>query len=114
MSIFQVIATLFALFMMYVVSIHGKKKTLSFWEVSLWMTTWGTFIILALFPNLLLGITGALRFSRVFDLLLIIALMVLSVVVFINYFSHKELKRKIEEMIREEALNAQKNRQKKN
>jgi hypothetical protein len=106
MSIFQIVAVLFALFMMYVVSIHGKKKTLKVWEVSLWLTTWGSFIALALFPYLLLGIAGALHFSRVFDLLLIIALMILTVVVFSSYFTQKELKRKLEELVRRDAIMA--------
>lgn len=101
MTIFQVVALLFALFMMYVTSIHGKKRNLSVIEVSLWLSTWGLFIIIALFPNVLLGITGVLRFSRVFDLLVVVALMVLSVLVFFSYFALKGLHRKVEVLVRE-------------
>lgn len=104
MTIFQVVAVLFALFMMYVTSIHGKKKNLTLAEVSLWLSTWGLFAVIALFPNVLLGITGILKFSRVFDLLLVVALMVLSVLVFFTYFALKEMHHKFESLVRQLAL----------
>lgn len=104
MTIFQIISALFALFMMYVVSLHGKKKNLSQAEVLAWNSVWVGFIGIALFPDLLLGITGFLSFARVFDLLVVIAFMILSVVVFMSYFTVKTLQKKLEEAIRNEAL----------
>ena len=104
MTIFQIISAFFALFMMYVVTIHGKKKNLNQVEVWAWSSVWIVFTIVALFPNLLLGITGLLNFSRVFDLLIVIAFMILSVVVFMSYFKVRSLEKKIEEIIRSEAI----------
>ncbi|MCB9800802.1 MAG: DUF2304 domain-containing protein [Pseudomonadales bacterium] len=104
MTIFQVISALFALFMMYVVSIHGKKKNLSRTEVWAWNSVWIGFIFIALFPHVLLGITGLLNFARVFDLLIVIAFMILSVVVFMSYFTVRTLQKKLEEAIRAEAV----------
>ena len=105
MSIFQIAATLFALFMMYVVSIHKAKSKLSTIEVSFWYGMWVLFIVISLFPNLLLGITGVLRFQRVFDLLLVIALMILTVLVVLNYFVQRENQKKLEDFIRKQAIN---------
>src|SRR5258708_1428188 len=100
--------------MIYVVSIHSKKKNLSAVEVSFWLSTWVIFAIFALFPSLLEGVTATLRFTRVFDLLVVVALMVLSVMVFFNYFSRKELQKKLEEFVREKAVHdVQKRRPKK-
>lgn len=104
MSIFQILATLFAIFMLYVVSIHYKKQTISAIESSFWYSTWGFFIVIALFPDLLLGITGALKFARVFDLLIVIAFMIVNVVLFLSYFQIKRLERKIEKFVREKAV----------
>ena len=42
MSIFQVIALLFALLMMYVVNIHRRKLRLSLIEVAFWFSMWGS------------------------------------------------------------------------
>ena len=108
MSIFQIIATLFALFMIYVVTIHKRKSRLSSVEVTFWYSMWVLFVVIALFPNLLLGITQTLNFQRVFDLLLVLALMVLTVIVVMGYFTQKASYRKLEDFIRKQAIDATK------
>lgn len=104
MSIFQVLAVFFALFMLYVLGIHKKKSKLTPLEVSFWYSTWFAFIVIAIFPNLLLGISNALNFTRVFDLLVVGAMMVLTVVVIMGYFQQKENNLKLEKFVREEAI----------
>ncbi len=104
MSIFQLAAIFFALFMMYVVTIHNKKKHIGTTEYSFWCTTWVMFIIIALFPDLLLGITGVLKFARVFDLLIVVALMILTTVVLTSYMTHKENTKKLEQLVRKFAI----------
>ena len=108
MSIFQIGATLFALFMMYVVSIHKRKSRLSLIEVSFWYSMWFSFIVISIFPNLLLGISSALNFQRVFDLLLVLALMVLTALVVMSYFTQKENQKKLETFVRKQAIDEQK------
>lgn len=109
MSIFQIIATLFALFMMYVVTVHKRKLSLSDLEVSFWYSMWVLFIVVALFPDLLLGITQQLNFSRVFDLLLVLALMVITVLVVINYFTQRENQERLEKLVRKRAIDEREN-----
>lgn len=104
MTIFQIVALLFALFMIYVTMIHFKKKTLEIMEFSFWVSLWLFFSIIALFPNLLKGLVHVLNFTRVFDLLVVMAFMLLSTVVFYNYFSLKEILKKIETTVRNEAI----------
>lgn len=104
MSIFQTFALLFALMMMYVVNIHRKKAKLSSLEVSFWLSTWFVFIVIALFPHLLLGIAGILNFSRVFDLLVVVAFMVVSWLVFRSYLIQKENTQKIDDLVRKQAI----------
>lgn len=104
MSIFQSVALLFALFMLYVVNIHRRKLHLSRFEQIGWYVLWIAFVIVSLFPNLLSGITNLVSFSRVFDLLLVSALMVLTTLVVTNYFLQRENSRKLEEIIRQFAL----------
>ncbi len=108
MSIFQIGATLFALFMIYVVTIHKNKSQLSIIEMSFWYSMWGFFIIVSLFPDLLRGITQALHFQRTFDLLLVLALMVLTVLVVLSYFVQKENQKKLEEFVRKRAIDERK------
>lgn len=108
MSIFQLGATLFALFMIYVVSIHKNKSKLSIVEISFWYSMWFLFVVIALFPNLLLGITHTLKFQRVFDLLIVLALMVLTVIVVLSYFTQKENQKKLEQFVRKQAIDERK------
>lgn len=100
MSIFQIGAVLFALFMIYWVRSNQKRANLSAVEGSLWYSVWSVFIVLALFPNLLLGIVAALHFARVFDLLVVLAFMVLVMLNFYIYLKNKKLEKKLEELVR--------------
>lgn len=104
MSIFQILAVFFALFMLYVVGIHRKKSRLSPLEVSFWYAIWMVFIVIAIFPNLLLGISNALNFTRVFDLLVVGGMMVVTVIVIVNYFQQKVNNLKLDKFVREEAI----------
>jgi hypothetical protein len=100
MSIFQIGATLFALFMIYWVRSNQKRSNLSIVEASLWYSIWSIFIVLALFPNLLLGIVSALHFARVFDLLIVLTFMILVILIFYIYVKNKKLEKKLEELVR--------------
>jgi hypothetical protein len=104
MSVFQVIALVFALCMLYVVTIHRRKSRLSQGETILWYLLWSAFVLISIFPQVLLTITQTLRFSRVFDLLVVMAFMVLSVLVFATYFAQREDRQKIEQVVRHHAL----------
>lgn len=104
MSSFQVLAILFAFFMIYVVNIHRRKAELSKIEVSFWLTMWSIFVFVAMFPNILIGLAGVLSFSRVFDLLVVVALMIITWLVFHSYLIQKESRQKIDEIVRKQAI----------
>ncbi len=106
MSTFQVAAILFALFIMYTVSIQKRKRVIATVEASFWYSTWAFFIVIAVFPNLLLGLAGALKFARVFDFLVVIAFMILSLLAFYSYFMIKQLEKKLEQVSRSVAIKA--------
>jgi hypothetical protein len=104
MNIFQIVAAFFGLLMMYIVSIHAKRRTFSSLESMLWLSLWGLFVMLAIFPGLLQGIADTLHFSRVFDLLVVGAFMVLVYLTFSNYIAHKKLRTKLEDFVRKAAI----------
>lgn len=108
MTKFQILSVLFALFMIYTVGIHSKKKTLSTSESSLWYSLWSLFIVVAVFPGLLSGIASTLKFTRVFDFLIVISFMILSIVTFNNYYSQKKSQSKLEEMVRTHSITKKK------
>lgn len=108
MNIFQICASFFALFMLYVVTIHKRKAKLSLMEVSFWYGMWFFFIIISLFPELLNGIAQGLYFARVFDLLIVVALMIITVIVVLNYFTQKQNQKILEDFVRRLAINEKK------
>lgn len=104
MSIFQVAATLFALFMLYWVRTNQKRQFLTVLESSFWYACWSLFIIISIFPQLLLGIVHTIRFTRVFDLLTVIAFMLLIMIIFSVYIKNKQLEKKLETLVRKFAI----------
>lgn len=104
MTMFQLLAALFGLFMFYIINIHRKKSQLNPLEVNFWYSIWSLFIIISLFPNLLLGISQQLNFTRVFDLLVVIGMMILTIVVIVNYFQQKENNLKLQKFVRQQAI----------
>jgi hypothetical protein len=108
MGTIQISLVFFGLFMMYVVRIHYKKKQIGRYEFGLWMLMWLTFIVVNIIPDSFKGIAQSLHVARVFDLLVIIALAILSLVSFQNRFHQKKIDNKIEEFIRRRAMNKKK------
>jgi len=104
MSIFQIVAVLFALLMLYLVRIHGRRQVIGFSEMLLWSLMWVSFAVIALFPELLQGIVQKIRFARVFDLLTVLSLMILSTVIFLSYFRLRQIQKVLEKIVRKEAL----------
>lgn len=100
----QIIAILFALFMLYVAFLHWKRKDLGGPEIFFWTALWLGFTIITLFPNILQNVTRLLFFARVMDLLMVIAFMILAFLGFQNFISNRKMEKKIEELIRKEAL----------
>ena len=104
MIVFQIIAVLFAFLMIYIVNIHRRKHSLSTNEVWFWYFIWISFIIVSFFPQTLVGIAESLHFARTFDLLVVIAMMILTTIVVIGYFAQKDAAKKLEEYVRKEAI----------
>lgn len=100
----QIIAVLFAIFMIYVVFLHWKRKDINGGEVFFWTVLWLGFVVVTLSPKILETISQLLFFARVMDLLMIIAFMILAFLGFQNYVSNKRTEKKIEELVRKEAM----------
>lgn len=105
MTLFQLAAILFAIFMAYVVRVHQSRAKLSAFEALLWYSLWLVFAIFAFAPNLLIGISNYFYFDRVFDLLVVAAFMVLAFLVVRSYFKYRELQSNLEELVRKQAQN---------
>lgn len=99
----QIIAVLFAIFMIYVAFLHFKRKDINGGEIFFWTFLWLGFIVITLFPNILQNLTKLLFFTRVMDLLMVAAFMILAFLGFQNHVSNRRMEKKIEELVRKEA-----------
>lgn len=104
MMLLQTISVIFGLFMIYVVRIHRRKGHVSAFEYGIWVAIWVTFVFLAIIPQTVQGLTERLSIARVFDLLVIIALMILVYLTFQNRIAYKKLEKKLESIVRKDAI----------
>lgn len=104
MFLFQVLMALFAFFMVYVLRIHFRRGHLSPVEFGAWLAVWFCFVLLSLFPQTLRGVSDTLRIGRVFDLLVITAFGILSVAVFVTRLTVLELRKKLDSVVRQQAI----------
>ena len=100
----QILASLFALFMLYIAFLHLKKHNLNSAEFIFWLLLWSAFIYFALFPKVLDPILATLFVTRAMDLLMITAFMILCYLGFQNHISIKSLQRQVEILSRKYAF----------
>jgi hypothetical protein len=100
----QIIGILFAMFMIYVSFLNWKKSDISRSEMSFWLLLWIIFILITLFPKILQGLSTFLVFTRVMDLLMVIAFMILTIIGYMNHISNRELEKKIERLVKNQAI----------
>ncbi len=104
-SIIQILSVIFGLFMLYTMRVHTQKKYYSKSEAYFWTALWICFIYIALFPQTFSGVIQRLQIARVFDLLVIIAFMIVTFLAFQNRVEVRDLSGKLEKVVREKALN---------
>lgn len=100
----QIIAFLFASFMMYVAFINYKQTNIDIKEAYFWFIVWGSFVYFALFPRVLDPILAKLFITRAMDLIFIVAFMILAYLGFQNHVGIKHANKRIEQLTRKLAL----------
>lgn len=100
----QIVAIIFALFMMYFSYLHYRRREFTAMEFSFWMTLWVGLAFIVIFPRSASFILRTFSISRTFDLVIIVAIIVLFGVTFRNYVILKRVAKKVEEFVRAHAL----------
>ncbi len=108
MILLQFISLLFGLFMIYMARIHLMKQHIQAAEFYGWTIVWIIFIFLAIFPQSISGVAQTLKITRVFDLLVILAMMALVYLTFNNRIHCRKIERKMEKIIRKNAIDEKK------
>lgn len=96
----QLILCFFALFMVYVLFLHWKKKNISNKFFSLWLFIWIVFLFFTFFPDILRPLIKELFIVRVMDLGMIGAFMILTYVSIENNIKIKRMEIQMEKLVR--------------
>lgn len=100
----QILAILFALWMTYFTSLHFRRREFAFSEFVMWEVLWVGLIVVVVFPASVHFLLTTFKINRTFDLVVIVAIMALFASSFRTTVLLKRVQRKMEDVIRREAL----------
>ncbi|GEM_PF-556197 len=100
----QLLGVIFGLGMTYFTFVKYKRKELNKSEFLVWQGCWAVLIFVALIPSILDPIIAPLNFYRRLDFFVVIGFFILLSLCFYNYNSMKRIEKKIEVLVRKEAL----------
>lgn len=106
----QIVAILFALWMIYFSYLHFRRGEFKKVEFVLWQLLWLGLIVVVIFPKSVQFILKTFSITRTFDLVVIVGIIILFGITFRNYVIVKRLERKIELAVRKESLDSLNNR----
>lgn len=100
----QITGILFSLFMIYFALLHYKKGQLNGMEISSWITIWVLVILIVIFPEVVRVYANSFAISRVLDLLIGGAFVVIFIMVAGSYVKVNKVEKKLEDLVRKLAL----------
>jgi hypothetical protein len=100
----QLIIFVFSFFMLYNVFLYWKKKEIGFKGASVWVTIWGGLLFVTFFPKYIEPLVNELFFVRLFDMVTVFALVILTYVMFENHVRINKLQKQIELLVSKLAI----------
>jgi len=100
----QIIAIIFALWMIYFSYLHFKRGEFNRVEFLFWQILWIGLIVVVIFPASVNFILKTFSITRTFDLVVIVGIVILFAITFRNYVIIKRMEKKIEDFVRKESL----------
>ena len=100
----QITGILFSLIMIYFALLHFKKGHLNGIEISSWIIIWFTVILIVIFPEVIRVYAESFAVSRVLDLLIGGAFVVIFIMVGSVYVRTNRIEKKVEDLVRKIVL----------
>ncbi|MDP2683932.1 MAG: DUF2304 domain-containing protein [bacterium] len=100
----QIIAIIFAIWMIYFSYLHFRRGEFKKIEFILWQVLWIGLIIVVIYPSSVKFILETFNINRTFDLVVIVGVVVLFGITFRNYVLLKRTEKKLVDLIRQEGL----------
>lgn len=100
----QIVAIIFALWMVYFSYLHFRRGEFKLIEFLFWQILWLGLVIVVIFPQSVNFILKTFSITRTFDLVVITGVVILFGISFRSYVIVRRLEKKVEEFTRSEAL----------
>lgn len=100
----QIVAILFAFLMIYLALLNYKRGELNGMEIASWVLIWVIVIFITIFPELIRTFAQTFAVSRLFDLMVVGGFILVISMVSAAYVRTKRMEKKLEELIRKDAL----------
>lgn len=100
----QLLCIIFACLALFFTYIAYKRRDFNGKEMLLWVIVWLVFLGIAIFPQTVSPYIQNMGFARLMDFVVVIAFVVLFALLIHNYLVVKFLQKRIEKLVREEAL----------
>lgn len=100
----QIIALIFAFTMIYFATLHYKRGEIGKGEIVAWAIIWTGAIVIIIFPELLRKFASTFLVTRVYDLMVLGGFILVISMVGSSYVRTKKNEKKLEELVRREAL----------
>lgn len=110
MTTIQILASTFGLTMIYLTFLHFKRKEFNTYQFVIWEVLWIGFSTVIWLPNKFNVIIEKLGIVRAFDLFAIIAFVMILFLTFHNYLLITKLEKRLENRVRDRALEKVKSR----
>jgi hypothetical protein len=104
MILLQLLSVTFGLYMFYWSFLVYKKRLIYIRELIFWVLIWVVFIVVSLLPDSTKLVLQTFRITRTMDLLMIISFMVLWLVVYRNYIDNRKTKKKLQDLVSQDAI----------
>ena len=102
--VLQFLGVAFALAMVYFALLNYRRGELNGIEIFFWFLIWTAAIVVIVFPDLLRTFSRTFLFARLFDLIVIGAILFVIVLASRAYIVTKRMEKKLEKYVRSEAL----------
>ena len=109
----QIIAILFAFAMIYFALLHYRRGEIDKTEILSWVVIWTATILIVIFPEFLRRFALSFFITRLFDLIVVGGFILVISMVARIYVKTRRIEKKLEELIRDEALKNVKKKKKK-
>lgn len=109
----QVVGIVFSFSMIYFAILHFKRREIDATEVGIWIIIWLFALVAVLFPDILQTFARTFLFARLFDMMVVGAILIIMVMTVRSYVSVRRIDKKIEDIVRKEAFRSVKHSLKK-